>query len=497
MGQSYEFADEYNNSIAGSNFFSPDLIGVGAAQVRRVAGSGRQNWALFSAFSRVNYQLKKRYMAGVTYRIDGSSRFNCLDRFLGTPSVSAGWRLSEEQFIKENYKWIDDLKLRGSIGWSSKDGNLGYYGAQAVYTLSTVNYGGNNYLMVSQPGNENLSWERTITYDIGLDAAFLDNRIGIMLDYYYRKTTDMLFPSDLPAYTGYIKQNQNIADMSNQGIELQLRTTNIQSKNFMWMSILNVSSNTNKILRLNFEWNQLDQANSSFKYYAVGYPMAQWYLHEWAGVDPDSGNPLWRLADGTITDAPPAANYDMSQANKKVSGTALPTFYGGLTNQLFYKNFDMNFMFSFSYGGRMINSTKATLMTYSTEDAYNLSKDILKFWQIPGQLTDVPKLKNKSILNNYDYTAAITTTRYLEDNSFIRLKNLSIGYNLPKSILDKTKIFSQFKIFAAATNLFTITPYSGLDPEVSAFGSSTVASGYDYMTMPQTRSLQLGIRVEM
>ena len=162
-GQSYEFAEEYSNSISGSSFFSPDLKGVGAAQVKRVGGSGTQNWALFSAFARLNYQFKRRYMAGVTYRMDGSSRFNRFNRFLGTPSVSVGWRMSEEKFIQDNYKWIDDLKIRSSVGWSSKDGNLGYYGAQAVYSLGAVNYGNYNYLMMSQPGNINLNWERTIT----------------------------------------------------------------------------------------------------------------------------------------------------------------------------------------------------------------------------------------------------------------------------------------------------------------------------------------------
>lgn len=146
-------------------------------------------------------------------------------------------------------------------------------------------------------------------------------------------------------------------------------------------------------MKLNFEGNQLDQANSSFKYYAVGYPMAQWYLHEWVGVDPMTGEPLWRLADGTITTVPPASNYETSTENKKVCGTAEPKFYGSLTNILTYKGFELNLMFTFSAGGHMINSTRAQLLTYATESANNLSRDILDFWQIPGQTTDIPKLK--------------------------------------------------------------------------------------------------------
>jgi outer membrane receptor protein involved in Fe transport len=236
--------------------------------------------ALFSAFARLNYQWKHKYLAGVTYRLDGSSRYNRNHRYLSTPSFSLGWRASEENFIKDKYKFINELKFRGSIGLSSKDGNNSYYGAQAVYKLNTLtSYGGYNYLQMSQPGNENLDWERTITYDAGIDLEMFEGRFKMTLDYFYKKTTNMLFSSDLPLYTGYMKENQNIADMMNQGIDLQFITTNISTNDFQWQTILNLSRATNKILKLNFEGNQLDQANSSYKYYAEGEPVAQWYLH--------------------------------------------------------------------------------------------------------------------------------------------------------------------------------------------------------------------------
>ncbi len=496
IGQSYEYSNTYANSIYGSNFFSPYLVGVGAAQTKSVYAGGEQEWALFSAFARVNYQFRRKYMAGVTYRIDGSSRFNKDHRYLGTPSFSLGWRLGDEAFIKNNIKWMDDLKLRGSIGWSSKDGNSGYYGAQAVYTLvAGTNYGGSSYLKMKEPGNENLNWEKTVTYDFGLDASLCNRRIDVTLDYYYKKTTDMLFSSDVPAYTGYTKQDQNIGDMSNQGIELRLNSFNISTKNFQWMTTLTLSRNTNKILKLNFEGNQMDELNRSFKYYEVGYPAAQFYLHEWVGVDPKTGNPLWLYKDGTVSQVAPAVDTKTSNDNKFIKGTATPDFYGGLSNAFMYKGFELSFLFTFSSGGKMINNTKAQLLTYSTKDANNLDVDILKFWQIYGQNTGVPKLHNASIAGNYDYTASSTITRFLEDNSFIRLKNIELAYSIPASVLEKTKILHQVRIFAIATNLFTLTKYSGLDPEVSAFGSSATAAGYDNLTMPQTRSYQFGIRL--
>lgn len=495
IGQSYEYSQERSMSVAGSDFFSPDLNGVGAAQSKRVTGASMRQYALFSAFARLNYQMKQRYLAGVTYRLDGSSRFNRNHRYLSTPSFSLGWRLSEENFIKNNTDLFSELKLRGSVGLSSKDGNNSYYGAQAVYNLNTLtSYGGYNYLQMSQPGNENLDWERTITYDAGLDMEMFEGRVKMTLDYYYKMTTNMLFASDLPLYTGYTKENQNIADMMNQGIDLQFITTNIQTNDFQWQTIVNLSRSTNKILKLKFEGNQLDNANSSYKYYAEGAPVAQWYLHEWVGVDPMTGDPLWKYADGTISHVAPESNYATSQANKFVKGTALPDLYGSLNNSLFYKNFELNFMFTFALGSRMMNSTRATLLTYTNTDANNLGKEVLSMWQIPGQETDIPKLNNSSIVNGYDYTTAITTTRFLEDNSYLRLKNVTLTYNVPQRLLIRTKTFKQLSVFATFTNLLTFTKYSGLDPEVSAFGSSAIGAGYDNSTMPQSRSCQFGIR---
>ncbi len=495
IGQSYEHSLERSNSVAGSNFFSPDLNGVGAAQTKRVVSAFSRESALFSAFARLNYQWKYRYMAGVTYRLDGSSRFNRNHRYLSTPSFSLGWRMSEENFIKDNLKWVDQIKFRGSVGVSSKDGNNSYYGAQAVYNLNTLtSYGGYNYLQMSQPGNENLDWERTITYDAGLDVELFDSRVQLTFDYYYKKTTNMLFSSDLPLYTGYTKENQNIADMMNQGIDFQLITQNIQNDNFQWQTVLNLSRATNKILKLNFEGNQLDQANSSFKYYEVGAPVAQWYLHKWMGVDPQTGDPLWQYKDGTISNIPPASDYGLSNANKFVMGTAMPDFYGSMTNMLMYKNFELDFMFTFSLGSRMMNSTRASLLSYSQNEAWNLSSEMMTMWQLPGQKTEIPRLNNSSIIGGYDYTASVTTDRFLENNSYLRLKSLTLSYQLSRKALKKLKFVNQFRLFVTFTNLFTITKYSGLDPEVSAFGSSALSSGYDNMTMPQSRSYQLGVR---
>ncbi|WP_155804032.1 SusC/RagA family TonB-linked outer membrane protein [Segatella baroniae] len=493
FGQSYEYVRDRINSVAGTNFFSPDLIGVGAAQSKRVISAYSVKSALFSAFARLNYQWKMKYMLGLTYRVDGSSRFNRNHRYLGTPSASIGWRLSNEQFFREAFPFINQAKLRSSFGLSSKDGNNSYYGAQATYKLNTLTtYGGLNYLQMSQPGNENLNWEHTFTWNAGLDVEALKSRLKLTLDYYYKKTTNMLFSSNLPLYTGYTKENQNIADMMNTGFDLQIISDNIISKNFQWQTIFNISSATNKILKLNFEGNQLDELNSSFKYYQEGKAAAQWYLHRWGGVDPESGNPLWVYADGTVSTVPPASQNATSQLNKFVYGTAMPTVYGSITNSFSYRNFELDIFFNYALGSHMMNSTRATLLTY-TQEANNLSSEIMKLWQLPGQKTDIPKLKNTSIIGAYDYTTSITSSRFLENNSYLRLKTLTLAYRFPQTWLKRSKLCRQLRLYITATNLFTLTKYSGLDPEVSAFGSSATLSGYDNSTMPSSRSMQFGL----
>lgn len=495
VGHSYEYSKDRFMSVAGSDFFSPDLHGVGAAQRKRVTGANTQKSALFSAFARLNYQYQMKYMAGITYRLDGSSHYNRNHRYLGTPSLSAGWRFSRENFIHDHLSFLNEGKIRASVGVSSKDGNNNYYGSQAVYNLNTLtSYGGINYLQMSQPSNANLDWERTTTWNVGLDLEMFHRRVTVTFDAYYKKTTNMLFSSNLPLFTGYTRENQNIADMLNSGIDLQIVTKNILTGDFQWETILNMSMARNKILKLNFDGTQLNELNSSYKYYEEGKAAAQWYLHKWAGVDAQTGNPLWEYKDGSISTVPPASQWSISDQNKFVMGTATPSFYGSLKNDFTWKNWELDVFFNFCVGSHMINATRATMLTY-TQDAVNLSSEILRMWQLPGQETDIPKLNNASIIGAYDYTTAVTSTRFLENNSYLRLKTVTLAYRVPRNLLVKTNLIKQLRFYITMTNLLTLTKYSGLDPEVSAFGSSITSMGYDNSTMPSSRSYQFGINV--
>ncbi len=511
IGQSFETSREQRISIWGRKFHSDEVLAIGHAGERGVSSTATQEWALFSVFARLNYQYNHKYLAGVTYRVDGSSRFNKNNRYIGFPSFSFGWRASEEDFMK-NISWVDELKFRGSVGFTGIDGTSGYYGNQGQYLLQSIagmqfQYAGSPLLQVVQPNNPNLKWENTRTLDLGVDFSMLRGKLTLQVDYYHKKVTDMLYSSAVPWYLGYGSQNQNIGDMQNTGFEVELYSENININSFKWTTNFNISRNSNKILKLNyggsnkedFESGAVNAAQFGYKYLAEGQPAGQFFLYDWAGINPLTGNPLWNLPDGTQTETPPASLNNSVQYRKPM-GDALPDFYGGLTNTFSYKNWKLDAFFTFSYGSQLYNGTKALLMTYSTTAANNLTTDILDYWKIIGHQTDIPKINNNSIVSYNggsgatDYTVGRDSDRFLEDASYIRLKSINLSYDLPKKWLANNFI-ENLNIYVQGNNLLTFTKYSGQDPEVSAFGSSALFSGYDELTMPQSKSLSVGVNI--
>ncbi|WP_077400691.1 SusC/RagA family TonB-linked outer membrane protein [Cellulophaga omnivescoria] len=504
LGQSFETSREKSLAVNGREFANDDILDIHQAGIVQIVDPIVREWALFSAFARFNYQYNHKYLGGITYRIDGSSRFNKNNRYIGFPSFSLGWRASEEKFIKK-LDWVNELKFRGSIGFSGIDGSSGYYGNQGRYKLLRaggslpLNYYGSEILQVEQPNNPNLEWERTKTLDLGVDIDLFDERFSVTVDYYHKKINNLLYASAVPWYQGYALQQQNIGDMENKGWEVQLNTENIRTHNFKWITSFNISRNTNKILKLNFEGNDVTGAELGYKYFAEGKSAGQFFLYDWDGVDALTGNPVWNYPDGSQSTTPPQTLENPSQYRKPM-GDALPDFYGGLTNSFSYKNWKLDAFFTFSSGNQLYNGTKALLYTYTTDKAHNLSKDILDYWLITGHRTTIPKLNNSSIVSNgfgsgaVDYTAGRDSDRFLEDASYIRLKNIKVSYSLPQEILNDLHL-NDLSIFIQGNNLLTFTNYSGLDPEVSAFGSSALLSGYDELTMPQSKSYSLGVNI--
>lgn len=510
LGQSFEKSTETENSIGGYNFFSDNIRSIDAAGNKYILDALTQKWAMVSYFGRLNYEFRSRYLAGVTYRVDGSSKFGAGRRYVSFPSFSAGWRISREPFL-EKYKWIDDIKIRGSLGFTGNNNSSSYYGSQGQYLLNSNNitYGTTPILQAQQPDNPNLKWERTRAIDLGLDVSLWNGRFSATFDYYRRRVSDMVLSSAIPLYQGWVSQPQNIGDMMNEGLELMVNATIVRKKHFSWMATFNVSTNRNKILRLTANAQEVGLANDAFKYMKVGASASQFFLYDWKGVDPMSGNPVWGDAKGGSSEIPPASRFQqVADVNvfRQTYGTSFPDFYGGMGHTLYYKSWQLDAFCSFSVGGKMINGSKATLLTYTTEDATNLDARILGHWLVPGHVTDIPKLVNRSVTvpngsttstSIYDYTTSRTNSRFLENAGYLRLRTLTLAYNVNTARLQQATHNSirSLQVFVRGTNLFTLTGYSGLDPEVNAFGSSALQSGYDELTMPQNKLYQVGFNI--
>ncbi|WP_430813737.1 SusC/RagA family TonB-linked outer membrane protein [Carboxylicivirga sp. RSCT41] len=514
IGQSFETSEESRMRVTGTGFFDDSEKSIQSATDKRVLEAITQEWAVVSYFTRLNYRYKDRYLAGFTYRIDGSSRFSKNERYRGFPSVSAGWILSEEDFMDNSQNWLSELKLRASYGLTGLDGSFGgYYGNQGQWTRDnrtvnggTLQYNGVPLLFNSQSVNPNLEWETTTSLDLGIDASLFRGKLDITLDYFYKRTNNLLASDLVPLYMGWSSQQQNVGDMKNEGVELLVNGTIFQNQDWMWTGSFNISHIKDKLLSLNEAGYQMAQNQGlERKVFVVGESLNQFYMYDWVGVDPMTGNPLWRYDNGTISETPPQAVYDSDDplANRYSSGSSMPNFYGGFSNNIRYKNWELNFAFSFSVGQKLYNGTQATLMTYTLPESNNLSTDILDYWKIPGHQTDVPKLDNATTvyvdprwasqgLSGYDVSRL--NDRFLEDASYLRLRNITFGYTFNNDWVKKLYM-ERIRLYVQGTNLLTVTGYSGIDPEVNAYGSSAVLGGYDEITMPQAKSIKFGVDI--
>ncbi len=516
IGQSFETSEESKMRITGTGFFDDSEISIQSATDKRVLEALTQKWAVVSYFTRLNYRFNNRYLAGFTYRVDGSSRFSKNERYRGFPSFSAGWIATKEQFMEGTKSWLSELKLRGSYGLTGLEGSFSgrYYGNQGIWVRDnrtvnggTLNYNGVPLLFNDQPVNPNLEWETTTSLDLGVDASLFNGKLDITFDYFYKRTNNLLANDFVPLYMGFSSQQQNVGDMKTEGLELLINGTIWQNNDWMWTGSFNISHIKDKLLHLNEAGYQMaSNQGLERKVFVVGESLSQFYMYNWAGVNPTTGNPLWHYENGTTSEVPPQGIYDDETplVNRSSMGSSMPDFYGGLSNNLRYKNWDLNFAFSFSVGQKLYNGTQATLMTYTLPDANNLARDILNYWKIPGHQTDVPKLDNattvykdpdwgaNSGLSGYDVSRL--NNRFLEDASYLRLRNITLAYSFKNNWVKKLYM-ERIRMYVQGTNLFTLTGYSGIDPEVSAYGSNAVLGGYDEITMPQSKSVKFGVDI--
>ncbi len=477
-GMSFQNSSSSGTSMEGRGFISDDFKNMSsAAEITDYTGWGYGN-SYLSYFTRANYKLNKKYLLSLSGRLDGASRFGNDNRYGFFPAASLGWIMSEEQFLKTS-KAISFMKLRFSIG---KTGNseIGNYAALGLY--DGVNYVGVTGLTPSQLENPGLSWEETTQLDIGLDFGLFKDRISGQVDLYHKKTTDMLLYRSLPATSGYTEVIMNVGSLENRGIEFSLKSHNT-TRALKWTTEFNIAFNKNKVLSIDGP-----EIAYGVNYVIEGEEIGVFKMAEYAGVHPMTGDALFYKNDGSgLT----TNNYN--EAKTVVAGSPNPDFIGGLTNIFTYYQFDLNILMSFVYGNKIYMSADRYLSA-NAESWDNQSTSQLNRWQKPGDITDVPQARFDS------RNGSQHSTRYLEDGSFLRVRNVAFGYNLPARVTQKIN-FDKVRIYVSGQNLLTFTKYPGFDPEVNSLsaGASTqannVSMGVDFFTAPQMRSLICGIEV--
>lgn len=461
--------------------------------------------SMFSYISRLTYDWNSRYYLTVNWRRDGLSK---LGRKWGNfYGISGAWRISDEHFFRSLREdgIIDDLKLKVSYGIVG-NANVGWYASKSVYSASTYN---SNVAYVSSGINDpDLGWEQTATTDIGFSASLFKGRLNVDVDYFYSKSKDLILDASQAYSTGIVGASisTNLGKTRNTGLELSVSGDIIRKKKFSWNSTLNISFVSNKVLEL------ADDIIGSYNITTEGYSLAQLYTYPTDGIDPQTGRRvvLIKRADGGYDrqlliykygqggaqiyemDGETKSKYTLSDWKPEISGNTKPTWYGGWSNAIRWKNWDANVNFHFSGGNKLLNVMRATMsdgrMWSGCKEWYD------NIWLQPG---DNAKYAKASYNDNYSNGSATNPiSDLIEDGAFIRLQSLSVGYNFKTRRWPKELGISSFRVYAQAQNLFCLTGYSGFDPEInSLYTDANLSSGVDSNTTPLTRTITFGVNV--
>ena len=439
-----------------------------------------QGWSkntLASFFSKADYAYDGKYILDFIIRADGSSRFGENNRWGYFPSVGAAWRLKNENFLKD-VNFISDFKIRSSYGITGNQNGIGDFATLGLWNGGSP-YQGNPGTAPEQLANPDLKWERTRQLNLGTDISLFADRLGIEFNYYRKYTDNGLLQLSVPSTTGFSTYTSNAAEISNNGFELNITSVNIKRKDFSWTSSFNISQNKNNIEKLA---TPLSYGSRNLILQQQGSPLYSFWVYKELYVDPQTGNSVYEDVnnDGKIT-----------VADRQIDGSIWPKFFGGLTNNFTYKGFDANVFFSFQYGNKIYNHNRFFGEGGGARDAARvIFASNVDRWQNPGDITDTPRPDG---INNNNYKDG--GSRWLEDGSFLRLKTLTIGYTIPKYVTQRAKI-EGLRLFVSGTNLFTVTNYTGLDPE-SSVSSSQNDQGIDLGTPPQPRAIQVGINLTL
>jgi len=461
---------------------------------------GISEWAVQSLLFNSNYAYDGKYLAQVSVRRDGASNFG--KKYGNFFSLSAGWNINREEWFQ--VKQINTLKLRAAYGTVGNRPSALY----PQYDLYAVNpaagYNGVPGLLISQVGNKNLTWEQTYTTGAGLDVNAFNNRLRLTFDYYIKNTDDILYNVPISGLTGVTSIWQNVGKMKNKGIEVALGGDIIRTKDLSWSLDVNLGHNTNKLTDIFKTRNldgtytskpitigdQLGVAGSASRRLEIGIPVDTYYLPQWAGVNPADGKPMWYIVtkDANGNETARTITSDYAKATQEKMGKASPDVFGGINTSFTWKNFDLNAVFGYSIGGQLYNYSR---QEYDSDGTYN-DRNQMKLmdgwnrWQKPGDVATHPR----AMANNQD-NGNKTSSRYLESSDFFRMRSLALGYNFN---LKKYKV-RNLRVYLSGENLFVLTKYSGVDPEIPVSDDGTVLFSAGPGVYPMTRKFMFGLNV--
>ena len=485
LGSTYEQNEIEQSQQFVTGFASDLLLNLSSGATKLNNTSFTQDSRLNGYFARVNYDYDKKYLLELTGRRDGSSRFAGDFKYGLFWAAGFGWNVKQEAFLQDS-NVISDLKIRASIGTAGNDrvGDFQFFplysgGAGGAYN----NAPGFSY---TQPANNTYRWELSKTTNLGVDVSLFNNRVNFSVDVYDKTTTDLILSPPIPATNGFTSITGNFGSMQNRGIEFDLNTINIKTSNFEWSTNFNIAHNDNTVLSLpgaavDLDGNKFVPGSASQR--AIeGYSINTFFLIRYKGINPQTGNAEWLNRAGDVTLTPTAGD-------RVIAGDANPDFVGGITNTFKYKNFDLNIFANFSYGNDIFIDGQR--FTDNLVGDFNKDPKVLDYWTAAGQNAYAPGLTSSTRA-----TFNQRSTAQLKDGSFLRLKNITLGYNLPKAIFERIGFISGVRLYGIVTNLYTFksAALNGIDPETTST-LANLGAGESFFTPPQFKSYLFGAKL--
>ncbi|WP_245855298.1 SusC/RagA family TonB-linked outer membrane protein [Hymenobacter mucosus] len=490
--------DAYSDTYAqATGFPSNSIRQLAAGATKTSASSTATGNALFGLLGKVDYSFKGRYLVTASVRRDQSSRFGANNQVGYFPAASLGWRIIEEDFLKDQ-DVLSELKLRGSYGITGNQ-PTGNFGSRGLIGIG-FNYLEQGGLSLNQLANPDLRWERTKQTSVGMDLGFLENRFYVSADAYLRKTDDLLLAQQLVSDTGFRSYSANVGNIENKGLEFALTTVNFRNEGdgFNWETNFNISFNRNLVTKVS-DPSPTGTAQGFASRLKAGEPLGAFFgyrvegiLQTQAEIDALNAGSSTGTYQSSLTRPGDIKFRDLdgdgritATGDQEIIGNAQPKFFGGFNNTVRYKGFDLSAFLQYNVGNDIYNSARSNTEGMSTN--YGQDATVLNRWTPTNTNTDIPRAVAGDPNGN-----TRTSDRFLEDGSYARIKNVVLGYTLPKSIVNRVHLRT-VRVYAQAQNLVTFTNYSGLDPEVSTFSGSNTSIGTDFFTYPQARTITGGI----